>query len=66
MDRTYNAGVGVNLARKCIDGNDMAGLVIPRTTILPPICGGYFFPGVVVGVIAGENFHCCGVARICV
>ncbi len=48
---TYNAGLGVHLARKCIDGNNMISLIVAWTTVFSPVCGRNLFPGVVVCVI---------------
>ena len=43
----YDAGFGVNLARERIDGDDMVGFIVPGATVLSPVCGRHFFPGVV-------------------
>lgn len=46
MGEAYDAGVGINMARECVDGDDVAGLLVPGTVFLP-VCGGDFGPGVV-------------------
>lgn len=55
--KTYDTSGLVYRAREGVDGDNMRGFIVPRT-ILQPVGGGDFGPGVIEGTGGRENLHC--------